>query len=66
MFENGQIVLRIEIDSTLRHCIGTAAQAAGLSEQAWVLAAIHAVLAAGSESQPMCAGGEHVAARDAS
>ena len=45
LFKNGRIFLRIEIDSTLLHRIDAAAEAAGTTEQAWVVAAIHAALA---------------------
>lgn len=45
LFKNGRIFLRIEIDSTLLHRIDAAAEAVGMTEQAWVVAAINAALA---------------------
>lgn len=41
---NGRIFLRIEIDSTLLHRIDAAAEAAGMTEKAWVVAAIKTAL----------------------
>ncbi len=46
LFRNGRIFLRIEIDSGLLQRIDAAAEAAGLTEQAWILAAIERGLAA--------------------
>lgn len=50
LFRNGRIFLRLEIDSGLLQRIDAAAEAAGLSEQAWVLSAIHAALAGDAAS----------------
>jgi hypothetical protein len=44
LFRNGRIFLRIEIDSGLLQRIDAAAEAAGVSEQAWVIGAINAAL----------------------
>jgi hypothetical protein len=47
---NGRIFLRLEIDSGLLQRIDAAAEAAGLSEQAWVLSTIHAAFAGDAAS----------------
>lgn len=46
LFKNGRIFLRIELDSALLGRMDAAAEAAGLSDQAWILAAIVSALAA--------------------
>jgi hypothetical protein len=46
LFKNGRIFLRIELDSALLGRIDAAAEVLGLSEQAWILAAIERELAA--------------------
>ena len=50
LFKNGAFFLRVEIDADLLCQIDCAAEAAGLSEQAWVLAAINAALAGGGDA----------------
>lgn len=44
LFSDGGLFLRIEIDAERLYQVDAAAQAAGLSEQEWVLAAISAAL----------------------
>ena len=49
LFKNGRIFLRIEIDSGLLHQIDAAAEAAGQSEQDWVVGAIRGALASDAQ-----------------
>lgn len=51
LFKNGRIFLRIELDSALLGGIDAAAEAAGLTEQAWILAAIESALAASAKAE---------------
>ncbi len=44
LFKNGRIFLTVEVDSGLFRRIAAAAEAAGVSEQAWVLSAITTTL----------------------
>lgn len=53
LFKNGRIFLTIEVDSGVFRRIAAAAEAAGVSEQAWVLNAIHAALADGAAASPV-------------
>lgn len=46
LFRSGGFLLRVEVDAELLCRIDCAADAAGLSEQAWVVAAVRAALAA--------------------
>lgn len=48
--KNGRIYMRVEIDAELLHRIDAEAAAAGLSEQAWVVAAIERALAQPGET----------------
>lgn len=51
LFKNGRIFLRIELDSALLGRIDAAAETLGLSEQAWILAAIERQLAASATAE---------------
>ncbi|MBL8667329.1 MAG: hypothetical protein JNM48_07705 [Rhodospirillales bacterium] len=60
LFRSTGFLLRIEVDAELLCRIDCAAEAAGLAQQAWVLAAIHNTLAAapgggGSRQEPPAA-----------
>lgn len=60
LFTNGRIFLRVEIDSDLLRRIDAAAAAAGVSEQAWVIAAIRAALGEETVGKTVSPAGEGV------